>query len=57
MADATKQRVTIEGHAISVSNLDKVLYPGGRFTKASVIDYYIRVAPFLLPHLKTDLLL
>ena len=35
-----------------VSNLDKLLYPGGRFTKAKVIDYYIRVAPFLLPHLK-----
>jgi bifunctional non-homologous end joining protein LigD len=52
MVDATKQQVTIEGRAISVSNLDKVLYPGGRFTKASVIDYYIRVAPFLLPHLR-----
>src|SRR6266550_5892379 len=52
MANVTKQRVTIEGHAISLSNLDKVLYPGGRFTKARVIDYYIHVAPFLLPHLK-----
>jgi bifunctional non-homologous end joining protein LigD len=52
MADTTKQRVTIEGRAISLSNLNKVLYPGRRFTKAKVIDYYIRVAPFLLPHLK-----
>jgi bifunctional non-homologous end joining protein LigD len=52
MAGTKKQRVTIEGRAIDVSNLDKVLYPGGRFTKARVIDYYIRVAPFLLPHLK-----
>jgi hypothetical protein len=40
MADATKQLVTIEGRAISLSNLDKVLYPGRRFTKANVIDYY-----------------
>jgi bifunctional non-homologous end joining protein LigD len=52
MGNITKHRVTIEGRAISVSNLDKILYPGGRFTKANVIDYYIRVAPFLLPHLK-----
>jgi bifunctional non-homologous end joining protein LigD len=52
MADVTKQRVTIEGRAISLSNLDKVLYPGRRYTKANVIDYYVRVAPFLLPHLK-----
>lgn len=37
---------------IAVSNLAKVLYPGGGFTKAQVIDYYLKVAPFLLPHFK-----
>ena len=47
-----KQRIKIEGRDIPVSNLDKLLYPGGRFTKAKVIDYYVRVSPFLLPHLK-----
>jgi bifunctional non-homologous end joining protein LigD len=34
-----------------VTNLDKVLYPSG-FTKGQVIDYYVRVAPALLPHLR-----
>jgi bifunctional non-homologous end joining protein LigD len=34
-----------------VTNLDKVLYPSG-FTKGDVIDYYVRVAPVLLPHLR-----
>jgi bifunctional non-homologous end joining protein LigD len=29
-----------------------VLYPEAGFTKAQVIDYYIRIAPVLLPHLK-----
>jgi bifunctional non-homologous end joining protein LigD len=53
MPDATKQRVTIERRSITLSNLDKILYPGERFTKARVIDYYIRIAAFLLPHLKT----
>jgi bifunctional non-homologous end joining protein LigD len=38
--------------AVSVSNPDKVLYPAGKFTKANVVDYYQRVAPFLLPHFK-----
>jgi bifunctional non-homologous end joining protein LigD len=52
MAGATKQQVRIGGHTLSLSSLDKVLYPGKRFTKAKVIDYYVRVAPFLLPHLK-----
>lgn len=29
-----------------------MLYPGGRFTKAKVINYYVRIAKYLLPHLK-----
>ncbi len=42
----------VEGKKLSVSNLDKVLYPKVGFTKGQVIDYYIRIAPVLLPHLK-----
>jgi bifunctional non-homologous end joining protein LigD len=45
-------KVTIDGRAIRLSNLDKVLYPAGKFTKANVIDYYIRISDYLLPHLK-----
>jgi bifunctional non-homologous end joining protein LigD len=43
--------VVVEGRRLSVSNLDKVLYPAVPFTKAEVLDYYARVAPALLPHL------
>ena len=43
--------VEIEGHHLSLSNLDKVIYPDAGFTKADVIDYYRRIAPVLLPHL------
>ncbi|MDQ1468049.1 MAG: bifunctional non-ous end joining protein LigD [Actinomycetota bacterium] len=43
--------VEIEGRHLSLSNLDKVLYPDAAFTKADVIDYYRRIAPVLLPHL------
>lgn len=49
---STTQKLIVDGQTITVSNLDKVLYPGGRFTKAQVIDYYIRIAKYLLPHLK-----
>ena len=41
-----------EGKKLPVSNLNKVLYPKAGFTKGQVIDYYIRIAPALLPHLK-----
>ena len=43
--------VDVEGRTLSLSNLDKVLYPETGTTKGEVIDYYTRVAPVLLPHL------
>ena len=47
-----RAELVVENRKIQVSNLDKVLYPKVGFTKGQVIDYYIRVAPVLLPHLK-----
>src|SRR6187402_3265476 len=44
--------VQIEGRDLELSNLDKLMYPGAGFTKGEVIDYYTRVAPLLLPHLR-----
>lgn len=44
--------VGTEGRRLRLSNLDKELYPSGGFTKAHVIDYYRRIAPFMLPHLQ-----
>jgi bifunctional non-homologous end joining protein LigD len=48
----TRNELKIDGRNIPVSNLEKVLYPAAHFTKAQLIDYYVRVSPFLLPHLK-----
>src|SRR5689334_6540772 len=42
----------IDGQRVKCTRLSKVLYPATKFTKAEVIDYYVRVAAFLLPHLK-----
>jgi len=47
-----KAELIVERKKLAVSNLDKVLYPKVGFTKGQVIDYYIRVAPVLLPHLR-----
>jgi bifunctional non-homologous end joining protein LigD len=49
---AKRQEVDIDGHRLSLSNLDKVLYPEAGFAKGHVIDYYTRVSPVLLPHLR-----
>jgi bifunctional non-homologous end joining protein LigD len=43
--------VQVDGRQLSLSNLDKVLYPAAGFTKGQVIAYYRGVAPALLPHL------
>ncbi len=47
-----KVELIVEGRKLPVSNLNKILYPKAGFTKGQVIDYYIRIAPVLLPHLK-----
>ncbi|MGN9784847.1 non-homologous end-joining DNA ligase [Nonomuraea sp. ZG12] len=46
-----KVPVKVDGRELTLSNLDKVLYPEVGFAKAEVIDYYSRIAPVLLPHL------
>src|SRR5437868_1319523 len=46
------QTVEVEGKRLKLTNLDKVLYPKAGFTKAQVIDYYLRVAKTVLPHLR-----
>ena len=43
--------VVVDGRRLQVSNLDKVMYPATETTKGEVLNYYARVAPFLLPHL------
>jgi bifunctional non-homologous end joining protein LigD len=42
----------IAGRDVSLSNLDKVMYPEVGFTKGQVINYYTQVARYILPHLR-----
>ena len=43
--------VEVEGRKLKLTNLDKVLYPAAGFTKGQVIDFAVRIAPVLIPHL------
>ena len=49
---AKRLEVAVGDRTLSLSNLDKVLYPRAGFTKGQVIEYYTRIAPVLLPHLQ-----
>ena len=45
-------QVDVEGRTLTISNLDKVLYPRTGTTKGEVLNYYAQVSPVLLPHLR-----
>ncbi|MBO0687180.1 MAG: ATP-dependent DNA ligase, partial [Candidatus Dormibacteraeota bacterium] len=44
--------VQIGERTLRLTNLDKVYWPEPGFTKGQMIDYYTRIAPALLPHLR-----
>ncbi|MDX6285023.1 MAG: bifunctional non-ous end joining protein LigD [Frankiales bacterium] len=47
-----KVAVRVGNRELTLSNLHKMLYPEVGFAKGQVIDYYTRIAPVMLPHLK-----
>src|SRR5581483_8677348 len=51
MASRATHSFQIDGRTVALSNLEKPMFPTG-FTKGQVIDYYIRVSDYLLPHLR-----
>lgn len=48
----TTTAITVGRRRLTLSNLEKVLYPSVRFTKGDMVRYYSEIAPHLLPHLK-----
>ena len=52
MSPTNELQVDVEGRTLTISNLDKVLYPRTGTTKGEVLNYYAQVSPVLLPHLK-----
>ena len=49
MSDRT---LTVDGETITLSHPDKVLFPEHGLSKSDLADYYQRVAPMMLPHLR-----
>ena len=50
--EPTKVTVEVEGRRLRLSSLEKVMYPRTGTTKAEVLDYYARIGPVILPHLR-----
>ncbi|AZT98307.1 MAG: ATP-dependent DNA ligase [Brevibacterium aurantiacum] len=45
-----EQKVTVDGHRLTLTNLDKVFYPETGTTKGEVLDYYARISEHLVRH-------
>src|SRR5215831_16892811 len=52
MASRSAQVTQVGKRRIELSNLDKVLYPDDHIVKAQLIEYYFKIAPTILAHLK-----
>ena len=48
---STPTIVEVQGRKLKLTNLEKVLYPTAGFTKGQVVDFYVQIAPVLVPHL------
>ena len=46
----------VDGRRLTIRNLDRVVFPRAGITKGRLLDYYVRVADAMLPHLRDRLL-
>jgi bifunctional non-homologous end joining protein LigD len=44
--------VRVDGREIEISRPEKVLFPEDGLTKGDLVEYYARIAPHMLPHLR-----
>jgi bifunctional non-homologous end joining protein LigD len=44
--------IELDGHLVRLTSLDRVMWPRARFRKGDMLEYYWRVAPALLPHIR-----
>src|SRR5580692_4957256 len=51
-ASPDRVETEIDGRHLTLSNLEKILYPDTGFTKAAMLDYYARIAAVMVPHLE-----
>lgn len=47
-----EQVVTIDKKELTFTNLDKIYWPAEKYTKRDMLNYYDRIAPFILPYMK-----
>ncbi len=51
-ANVEHAELRVAGGGVSLTNLEKVFWPDLKLTKRDLLQYYLDVSPWLLPHLK-----
>jgi bifunctional non-homologous end joining protein LigD len=46
------EQLSIDGHVLKLTHLNKVYWPAEKYSKRDLVNYYLEVAPFILPYLK-----
>jgi len=52
MATKEKSEIRIGKNVVTITNRQKIYWPDDGFTKGDVIDFYGKIADYILPHLK-----
>lgn len=50
--DKGDKKIVVENRTLTLTSLDKIYYPADGYTKADILSYYEKVAPFILPYLQ-----
>jgi len=50
--DAKEEMVTINGHELKFTNLQKIYWPTEKISKRDMLNYYYEVMPYILPYMR-----
>ncbi|MDQ3842401.1 MAG: DNA ligase D, partial [Bacteroidota bacterium] len=49
--EGTEQIIKLDGHELKLTNLDKLYWKKENYSKLDLINYYLKIAPFILPYM------
>ena len=49
--EAKEEKVIVEGHELTFTNLSKIYWPAEKITKRDILNYYTQMAPYILPYM------
>jgi bifunctional non-homologous end joining protein LigD len=51
LSEGKEQQIVLDGHELKLTNLNKLYWKKEKFSKGDMINYYLRVAPYMLPYM------